>query len=274
MFMRNSGRLTYISSFLRIEGFGRHLAVLALAFGAQAHAGLFDDEEARRAILDLRQRIEAVRQEADQKNAEETKRATEEGAQLRRSLIDLQNQLETSRVENAKLRGQIEQLAKDVAEMQRKQKDALQVVDERLRRFEPLKVSVDGKEFMAEPSEKRDFEISLAMFRKGDFTNAAISFVDFLNRNPQSGYRPSALFWLGNAQYATKDYKSAQTNFRNLVSSAPDHVRVPESLLAIANCQIEVKDTKGARKTLEDLINAFPNSEAAGAAKDRLARLK
>ena len=51
-------------------------------------------------------------------------------------------------------------------------------------------------------------------------------------------------------------------------------MRVPESLLAIANCQIEVKDTKGARKTLEDLVNAFPNTEAASAARDRLARLK
>ena len=253
----------------------RH-ALLAgfLVVGAQAHAGLFDDEEARRAILDLRQRIDTVRQESEQKNAEEARRATEESAQLRRSLIELQNQLESSRAENAKLRGQIEQLAKDVAEMQRKQKDALQVVDERLRRFEPVKVTVDGKEFLAEPAEKRDFEVGLALFRKGDFANAAISFVDFLNRNPQSGYRPSALFWLGNAQYATKDYKSAQTNFRNLVSSAPDHMRVPESLLAVANCQIEVKDVKGARKTLEDLINAYPNSEASSAAKDRLARLK
>lgn len=252
----------------------RTLLALTLVAGAPSHAGLFDDEEARRAILDLRQRIEAARQEADQKNAEEAKRATEESAQLRRSLIELQNQLEANRVENAKLRGQIEQLARDVAEMQRKQKDALQVVDERLRRFEPIKVTVDGKEFMAEPSEKRDFEVGLTLFRKGDFANASIAFVDFLNRNPQSGYRPSALFWLGNAQYATKDYKSAQTNFRSLVSTAPDHMRVPESLLAIANCQIEVKDTKGARKTLEDLVNAFPNTEAASAARDRLARLK
>ena len=35
-----------------------------------------------------------------------------------------------------------------------------------------------------------------------------------------------------------------------------------------------MKDTKAARKTLEDLLKAYPNSEAAVAAKDRLARLK
>jgi TolA-binding protein len=45
-----------------------------------------------------------------------------------------------------------------------------------------------------------------------------------LARYPKSGYLPSALFWLGNAQYATRDYKEAVTNFRILLQAAPDHV--------------------------------------------------
>jgi tol-pal system protein YbgF len=246
----------------------------ALSTAGIASAGLFDDEEARRAILDLRQKIESVRQDSDQKNAEEVRRSTEEATQLRRSLLDLQNQLEAAKADIAKLRGQNEQLARDVSEVQRKQKDSAQAVDERLRKFEPARISLDGKEFVAEPSEKRDFEANLAIFRKGDFGNAAVGFVDFLSRNPQTGYRPSSLFWLGNAQYATKDYKSAMTNFRSLVKETPDHSRVPEALLAIANCQLETKDAKGARKTLEELIASFPGTEAASAAKDRLAKFK
>ena len=55
---------------------------------------------------------------------------------------------------------------------------------------------------------------------------------------------------------------------------APDHLRVPESLLSIANCQLESKDTKSARKTLEDLIATYPTTDAAAAAKERLARFK
>ena len=245
-----------------------------LTLATAASAGLFDDDEARKAILDLRQKIEASQQDAAQKNADETKRATEEATQLRRSLLELQNQLELAKSDIAKLVGQNEQLARDVSEMQRKQKDVVQSLDDRLRKFEPVRVTMDGVEFSAEPAEKRDFEANLAIFRKGDFTNAAVGFVDFLNRNPQTGYRPTALFWLGNAQYATKDYKSAITNFRSLVASYPDHMRVPESLLAVANCQLETKDFKGARKTLEDLVANFPATDAASAAKDRLAKLK
>ena len=241
---------------------------------SSASAGLFDDEEARRAILDLRQRIEASRQDADKKNADEVQRSSEEGAQLRRSLLDLQNQLETMRSDVAKLRGQNEQLARDLSDSQRRLKDASASLDERLRKFEPMSVTVDGKEFLADPAERREFDANLALFRKGDFVLATNGFVDFLNRNPQTGYRASALFWLGNAQYASKDCKSAVVNFRSLIALAPSHVHAPDAMLTIANCQLESKETKGGRKTLEELMATYPTTDAANAAKDRLGRLK
>jgi tol-pal system protein YbgF len=244
-------------------------AILCLAT-ALTSAGMFDDEEARRAILDLRQRVDAVRSLAEQGAS----RASDENAALRRSLLELQNQIETLRSETAKLRGLNEQLARDLADVQRRQKDIAQGVDERLRQFEPVKVAQDGREFLAEPAEKREFEAALAVFRKGDFANAQTAFLDFLKRYGQSGYAPSALFWLGNAQYATRDYKEAMINFRALIAREPEHLRAPEAVLVIANCQIELKDARGARKTLEDLIKAYPRSEEAVAAKDRLTHLK
>lgn len=249
---------------------------LVLAAGT-ASAGLFDDEEARRAILDLRQRVDAVKQdnaESDRKLAEETQRAAEEAAQLRRSILDLQNQLEATRGDLAKLRGQNEQLARDLSELQRRQKDASTALDDRLRKFEPMPVQVDGKEFLADPAEKREYEANLAAFRKGDFVAATNGFVDFLNRNPQTGYRASALFWLGNAQYASKDCKSAVVNFKSLIALAPAHLHAAEAMLTIANCQAEARETKAARKTLEELIATYPTTDAANAAKDRLGRLK
>ena len=251
------------------------LAVLLLcACGATAQAGLFDDEEARRAILDLRQRVDAVRQDSEQRDAQQAARTTEENAQLRRSMLELQTQIETLRADVARLVGQNEQLARDVAEMQRQQKDLLGGFDERLRKFEPAKVTVDGREILAEQAEKRDYDAALGIFRKGDFPAAQNAFVEFLKRYPNSGYAPSAFFWLGNAQYATRDYQVAIQNFRNLLTQAPDHVRAPEAVLSIANCQVELKDIKAARKTLEDLIKAYPQSEAAAAAKQRLPKLK
>jgi tol-pal system protein YbgF len=237
---------------------------------ATASAGLFEDEEARKAILDLRQRVDAARLESERS----TSRTSEDSASLRRSLLDLQNQIESLRAEVAKLRGLNEQLSRDVADLQRRQKDAAQGVDDRLRQFEPAKVAVDGREFMAAPAEKRDYEAALAVFRKGEFSAAQIAFLNFLKRYAESGYRPSALFWLGNAQYATRDYKEAMINFHALIARDPQHLHAAEAVLSIANCQIELKDVRGAKKTLADLIKAYPQSEAAVTAKERLVRLK
>ncbi len=266
--------------------------VVSMATATAAHAGLFDDDEARKAILDLRQRLDANRAASDAglaaqtRQTEELRKAQDEARKLasdlqaeqisvlKRSLLDLQNQIETLRSDLAKLRGQDEQLARDVADIQRRQKDITQGIDDRIRKFEPVKVSLDGKEFSVEPNEKRDYEFALTVFRKGDFAASAPVWIDFIKRYPQSGYNPSAYFWLGNTQYATRDYKESIANFRSMVAASPDHPKAAEAVLSIANCQIELKDTRAARKTLEDLVKAYPVSEAAVAAKDRLSKLR
>lgn len=249
------------------------MAAMLAASLSSAHAAIFEDGEARRAILEMRQRVDGL-QLSQQRSAEEVRKLGEENAQLRRSLLDLQTQIETLRAEQAKLNGQNEQLLRDVGELQRRQKDIAQGVDERLRQFEPIKVTVDGREFQADPAEKRDFEAALAVFRFGKFPDASVAFAAFVRQYPRSGYVPSARFWLGNAQYATREYKEAIGNFKQMLTEAPTHARAPEAALSIANCQIELKDTRTARKTLEDLLRAYPQSEAAVAAKERLSRLK
>ncbi|RSZ37103.1 MULTISPECIES: tol-pal system protein YbgF [unclassified Variovorax] len=242
---------------------GSALAAALLCVSAASHAALFEDDEARRAILDLRQRVEAMRQQTDQ-------RLTDENGQLRRSLLDLQNQIEQMRGDLARMTGQNEQLTRTLSEMQSRQT----TIDDKLKQSEPSKVSVDGREFNADPKEKADFEAALGVFRSGQFAQAQTAFAEFVKRYPQSGYNASALFWLGNAQYATRNYNEAIANFRSMLSLAPDHAKAPEAVLSIANCQIELKDTRAARRTLEDLTKAYPQSEAAQAGRERLSRLR
>ncbi|MGJ7508716.1 tol-pal system protein YbgF [Variovorax sp. GT1P44] len=244
-----------------LRGAALAAALLCASLGAQA--ALFEDDEARRAILDLRQRVEAMRLQGEQ-------RQNDENAQLRRSLLDLQNQIEQMRGDVARLTGQNEQLTRTVTEMQQRQTE----VDDRLKKNEPSKVAVDGREFNADPKEKADFDAALGIFRAGQFAQAQTAFAEFVKRYPQSGYNASALFWLGNAQYATRNYNEAIANFRSMLSLAPDHAKAPEAVLSIANCQIELKDTKAARRTLEDLTKAYPQSEAAQAGRERLSRLR
>ena len=250
------------------------LCLGAALFATPAHAGLFDDDEARKAILDLRQRIEQGNELQRTRSAEQTALLTEQINTLKRSLLDLNNQIEQLRGDNAKLRGQNEQLARDLSEVQRLQKDMQAGVDDRIRKMEPQKVSFEGREFLVEPEEKRQYDEAMDALRKSDFERTATLLSTFRRRYPASGYGDSALFWLGNAQYGSRQYKDAIGSFRALVSASPDNPKAPEALLAIANCYAELKDAKTARRTIEELVKAYPKSEAAQAGRERLASLK
>ena len=254
------------------------LALLLLALSAPTvHAGLFDDDEARRAILELRQKLEQGNEAQRVRQTEINAQMLDQIGKLRGSMLDLSNQLELMRTENARLRGQVEQLARDVSDFQVQMKDlkeVIQVLDDRTRRLEPQKSSVDGKEFMADAAEIRQYEAAMAQVRAADFAAAATSLAVFRSRYPSSGYAQSVLFWLGNAQYGKRDYAEAIASFRGFANSYPGDLRAPEALLAVANCHFELKDVKSARKALDDLFKAYPNSEAALAGKERLAALK
>lgn len=231
------------------------LLTLGLCGAMASQAALFSDDEARRAILDLRERAQQL---------------SDEIQQLRRTLLDQQNQGEALRAEIARLRGEKEELIQDIKRVQ----GVTQVQEERLRKLEPSIVKIDGNEFTATPDEIKAYEEALKVFRSGNFKDAAAVFQDFIRMYGRSGFVVPSYFWLGNAQYANRDYKEAIKNFSTLLERAPNHARAPEALLSIANCHIDLKDLKAARKTLEEVMSKYPQSESAAAAKERLGKLK
>lgn len=266
------------SPVLTLKPWRAALLVASLSALALPSHALFGDDEARRAILDLRNRVEANRQasEAAQQALEQRLKELDEAglSPARRSMLDLVNQIEALRRELAEVRGQNERLARDVAELQRQQRDTLGALDERLRPLEPVKVSLEGQEFTARPEEKTAFEAAMTALRAADFAGAAQQYAQFLTRYPNSGYVPMVLYWHGNAQYALRQYKPAIDSYQRLLSRAPHHPRAPEALLAIANCHLELKDAKAAKATLQEVVKTYPASEAASAAKDRLSRMR
>jgi len=248
------------------------IACVAFAVAAllslPARAALFEDDEARRAILELRGKVTAL-EDARKQLQQENRQLADSIDPLKRSVLDLNNQIEALRAEMAKLRGTNEQLAYDLSQTQRKVMDQTDSLNSRLKPLEPQTVSLDGKQFQVDPEEKRQYEAAMGLVRRGDFNEATDTLQSFARRFPASGYADSVAFWIGNAQYGNRRYKDAIATFKAFAAARPDHPRSPDALLAVANCQIELKDNKSAKKTLADLIKAYPGTEAAQAAKER-----
>ena len=118
--------------------------VLALALAVasfSAHA-LFGDDDARRAILDLRQRLDTT--------ITAQNKLVEDNEQMRRSMLDLQTQIEILRNELAQSRGIQEQALRELEDLRRRQQEAAQGMEDRLRKMKsgdaPPASGMDGAE--------------------------------------------------------------------------------------------------------------------------------
>lgn len=249
---------------------------VGLAAG-QAHAGLFDDEEARMRINEMRNEF----------NGRVSK--LEAGA---RAQLELADQIEQLKTEIARLRGENEVLSNDLANAIKRQKDFYVDLDNRLRKLEPHAEAAPaaGAPPAAAPAqaaapapaaappvtaadpaaESRDYEAALTQLRAGKFREAATGFVAFTKAYPNSSFQPNAHFWAASALYQLKDNVGAAEHYAKVANQWPDDNRAPDALLGLASAQQAQGDAKAATRSLERLVAKYPSSSAAQIARQRL----
>ena len=239
--------MTAISSYTRIA--------LTISLGALLSSNawaIFSDDEARKAILEMRKSVQAS-----------------QGA-----ILDLQNQIEKLRTENAQLRGQIESLQKQTDDLTKNQKTYYQDLDNRLTRFEPQTIEVEGVTGVVQAGERSAYEEALNAFQNNQVKKADSDLTAFIRKYPSSPYLPLALFWSGNTKYALKDYNGSINQLQTLITRFPGHQRVPAAMLTLGNANLESGKKAVAKKVLSDLIAKYPDSEAAKEAKPIVAYIK
>lgn len=275
--------------------------VAIIAVAVPAHAGLFDDEVARKQIVEQQKRSDELRQ---QNEALAARLAKVEEALKTQPVLELVSQHELLRQELKQLRGQIEVLGNNIEGTAKRQRDMYVDLDSRLRRLEqpgaappaaappatgaapaapaspsaPPSVAVAPAAPVPAPAaggaDARMYEAAQNQRRIGNYRGAIVAFQSFISQYPKSELAPRAQYWIGDSYYNLRDFKSAITHQQKLVSSYPDSSTVPDALLNIASSQMELGDTATARKTLDGLVSRYPASEAAEKAKRRLATLR
>ena len=215
------------------------LSAAALCLSASSNAwALFADDDARKAILDLRKSFATAQ-------------------------MDLQNQIEKLKADNAELRGKIENLEKQGDDISTSQKTYYQDLDNRLGNFEPRTATIEGVSGTVQPGEKKAYDDALKAFQAGNLKKADEGFSAFVNRYPKSPYVPLALFWSGNSKYANKDYAGAIAQLQSLIKRYPTHPRIPSAMLTLGNAQLESGNKAAAKKTFGEIISKYPDTEAA-----------
>ena len=249
---------------------------LLLAFGLllplAAPAGMFDDDEARRQIRELRaettQTLESLRQRLDA---------------LAKNQLDFTNQIEALRADVARLTGQVEVLTNSLEAAHKRQQDFYVDLDARLRKLEAAATTAPSATPEPAPSaakspvepqaEMRDYETALSLFRSGKYPEAQAGFESFIAAYSKSSLLPNATYWLGSSLYQQRKFDKAAEIYGKVAANWPNDAKAPDALLARANAQVEAKDVKGAIQTLELLVQKYPASPAAENARTRLKTL-
>ena len=258
----------------------------AVAATIPARAGLFDDDEARR-------RIDLLRNELSQQGKDNEARIQKLEENIRNiGVIELVRQIEDLNAELARLRGQLEVIANDNQQIQKRQRDFYLDLDSRLKRLEggsgaaASSSSIDvGAASVAstiptatahaptkedQAREVKAYDTASNLFRRNDFASAIDAFRAFVKDYPASPLAANAGYWIGISYANMRDYRHALAAQEELIAKYPQSAKAPDALLAIAAIQAEQGDAGSARNTLEDIIARFPLSEAAGKARTRL----
>lgn len=268
---RAAGRSAALASSLLIAGL--------VSFASPAWA-IFGDDEARKAVVEVRGKLEVFQRETlrqlneiarQQADMEQRLARVEQGQRVN---LDQQNQMEQLRQEVARLRGQLEVQLNELSQTRKQQKELTSTLDSRLKQFEPVQVTVDDKSFTVEQTEKRAYDSALELFRASDFKGAIAAFQAFQKTYPDSPYIPLVMYWQGGAQYASGEFKGAISTLEQLARKHPDSPRVPDAMLILGNAQVDAGDRKSARETFKAIGDKFPGTPASGAAKERMAALR
>ncbi|MEQ1515708.1 MAG: tol-pal system protein YbgF [Usitatibacteraceae bacterium] len=265
------------------------LLVALTASSFNATAGLFDDEEARRDIKNLRA-------QTDQQNRDNDARLQRIEESIKNlGIIQLLNQIEQLNAEIAKLRGQVEVLSNLDEQLTKRQRDFYLDIDTRLRKLEggappdapagsPVTSGPIGAAAPTSPAapasassraqEERVYDVGANAFKRGDYVAATRAFQTFIKDYPGSQLVPNAHYWIGISYFNLRDYGSARSTQDVLLKQYPDSAKAPDALLALASIYVEIGDNGSARNALEDVIAKYPGSEAASKARTRLPALR
>lgn len=241
--------------------------VAGLLFSVSAPAGLFDDEEARKQVLQLRTQM------ADTQRALEQRIGELEAQARNRSIIDLFNQVETLKTEFARLRGQIELLQNEMENTQKRQRDLYVDLDGRMRKMEAQLAEQTAQATRAAQAAAAAATAPPASMPPGAVAGAPPGAVD-----PNRALPPGATvappvavdpvaeqraYDQGLEHFRAGRFAEAVTAFQLFSRNFPRSTLLPSAQYWIGNSLYATRDFRGAISAQRQLIAQYPDSAKA-----------
>jgi tol-pal system protein YbgF len=123
-------------------------------------------------------------------------------------------------------------------------------------------------------TEQASFDAALREFGEGRYPQTINNLRQFLQMHPASPLASEAQYWLGESYYVVRDYAAARESFIDLGLRYPNSERLPDALLKLGYIYEMLGDISRAQEVLNKLLQVYPDTQAAGFARQRLLLLR
>ncbi len=190
----------------------------------------------------------------------------------RRSDADVGVQMQKTVEDVAALHGTLETLQYRLGVLEDAQK---KTNDELEKRAEADAAAEKKKEEMKRPDDPKEFlKMAADKAQGGDLPLARALYNEFLKKWPKDEGAAQAHFGLGETYFTEDRCREALYEYNKVIQDFGKSKTAPDAYLHTSDCFKKLKMTAEAKLALEELIKTHPKSEAAKAAKQRLADLK
>ena len=118
------------------------------------------------------------------------------------------------------------------------------------------------------------YAAALRAYRSNQLTTAQRAFDFFLEDSPGHPLVPEARYYLADILVQQGKPEEAIAAFNEIPEMNPTSPKVPEALYRVALLEIERGNETTARRLLDRVVNTYPDSDAAGLAREKLREIR
>lgn len=177
------------------------------------------------------------------------------------------------------MRGEVETLRYNIDVREKRTRDLYQDLDRRLQKVEnenrPARLSLESRLTHAPPvpdsqEEEAAYVQAFERLKNGKYDEALSGFGEQLKLWPDGRFAVNALYWSGEAQAAKHEFENARASFLTLLERFPAADKAPDAHFKLGVAEWELKRPDAAKAAWQKVIADFPQSNAAGLARQRL----
>ena len=176
-------------------------------------------------------------------------------------------------VNNQGIESRIQTLENEIDKL-KKELDQVTLIKHDLNPSIPKEKSELRAQYDNSENEKKEFESSFELLRKGDYVSAEIALREHINSFPNGSYTDDAKFWLAESLFSQNKYNEALGIFNQIINQYPDSEKMMESILKSGFSHQALGNLSAAESIFQRVIRDYPNSSASSLAEERLNKMR